>query len=67
VVSFGGFPKDWESDKSKIDALVTIKNAMYNGDVLLLVNTAPLNSALYDLLNFHFTSIDGMNVLCFIK
>lgn len=53
IVSLSDFPED-ASPTMTTAALAQIKKCIEDGETLLLVNSAPLQSALYDVINRHY-------------
>jgi hypothetical protein len=53
VVALSDFPEDATPTK-RTAVLAQIKKSIENGDCLLLMNSAPLHSALYDVINRHY-------------
>jgi E3 ubiquitin-protein ligase RNF213 len=58
VVTLSEFPED-ATPTRRTTVLAQIKKSIENGDCLLLINSAPLQSALYDVINRHYAiSVD---------
>ncbi len=55
MIALANFPED-ELPTSQAEVLAEIRDAVEEGKTIVLLNTGPLHSALYSLLNRHYTA-----------